>query len=74
MMNRTTASTGMATRKTEDRRALVVTTMMVAATSMKGARTMTRMHIMKAIWALVTSTVRRVIREAVEKRSILAKE
>ena len=48
--------------------------MMTANTSIMGARTAIRMHIMNAFWMLVTSVVRRVTSEDVEKRSIFAKE
>lgn len=48
--------------------------MITANTSIMGARTAIRMHIMNAFWMLVTSVVQAGTSEDVEKRSIFAKE
>ena len=45
-----------------------------ANTSIIGARTAMRMHIMNAFWMFVTSVVSRVTSDEVENRSIFAKE
>ena len=46
----------------------------MANRNISGARTATRMIIIKAIWTLVTSVVMRVTSEAEEKRSMFSKE
>ena len=46
----------------------------IEKTNISGARTAMRIAIIKAIWTLVMSVVRRVTSEAVEKRSIFSKE
>ena len=68
------ARAGMATRKINDSLALMEMAAMLAEMSITGARTKMRMVIIKAFWALVTSVVRRVMREAVLNLSKLAKE
>ena len=45
-----------------------------ANTSIIGARTAMRMHIMNAFWMFVTSVVSRVTSDEVENRSMFAKE
>ena len=66
--------TGIATRKMSDNCALIWTAIQVAIMSMTGARTIIRIQLVNAICTVLTSVVRRVISDGVEKWSILAKE
>ena len=61
------ASTGMAKANTTASSAFRRTAIMVAAMSISGERTSVRMIIIKDCCTFVTSVVRRVIRDAVEK-------
>ena len=72
----TTPSTsrGITTRNTWLSRVLMMSAITSAVTSITGARTSMRMPIMRVIWRLFTSLVSLVMRDAVEKCSILAKE
>ena len=65
---------GSATRNTRLRRREMPRAMIKAVMSMAGARTMMRMPICRVVCTEVTSLVRRVMREAVEKCSMLRKE
>ena len=64
----------MTTRNTWLSRWLMIRAITSAVTSMVGARTSIRIPINVVICTEATSLVRRVIRDAVEKCSILAKE
>ena len=67
-------STGMTTTKVMASRPPMRQAITIENTNISGARTAMRMAIIKAIWTLVMSVVRRVTREAVEKRSMFSKE
>ena len=65
---------GMTTRKISASLGLMRRVSTQAQINMMGDRTAIRMTIIKAIWTLVTSVVRRVTRLDAEKRSMLKKE
>ena len=69
-----TAMNGSANRNTTARSALILTAIIVAATSMNGARMNVRTADMYVFCIVFTSVVSLVIRLAVEKRSTFAKE
>ena len=74
MSRRPATSTGTTTTKVSASLPPMMKAMVMAKRNISGARTATRMIIMKAIWTLLMSVVMRVTSEAEEKRSIFSKE
>ena len=74
MFSRPKTSTGTTTTKVRASLPPMMKAMVMAKRNISGARTATRMIIMKAIWTLDTSVVMRVTRDAEEKRSMFSKE